>query len=159
MFNTRASPPHSVTTDHHAQAVHTTRILKRTRRTQLHRHGEKEGPPLSDLLARFLIGGLVVTAFSVIGDVFKPKSLGGIFAAAPTIALASITLTVHQHGAAYVSLEGRSMIAGALAFFVYACAVSFVLMRYRPRSLAAASALAPVWAGVAIILWTLWLRK
>ena len=116
-------------------------------------------PDLPDLLARFLIGGLVVIAFSVIGDVFKPKSLGGIFAAAPTIALASITLTVHQHGAAYVSLEGRSMIAGALAFFVYACAVSFVMMRYRPRSLAAASALAPVWAGLAIILWTLWLRK
>ncbi len=127
--------------------------------TPPHRRGEKEGQPLSDLLARFLIGGLVVIVFSVIGDVFKPKSLGGIFAAAPTIALASITLTVHQHGAAYVSLEGRSMIAGALAFFVYACAVSFVMMRYRPRSLAAASVLAPVWAGVAIILWALWLRK
>lgn len=116
-------------------------------------------PDLPDLLARFLIGGLVVIAFSVIGDVFKPKSLGGIFAAAPTIALASITLTVHQHGAAYVSLEGRSMIAGALAFFVYACAVSFVMMRYRPRSLVAASALAPVWAGVAILLWAVWLRR
>jgi hypothetical protein len=66
---------------------------------------------------------------------------------------------VHQHGAAYVSLEGRSMIAGALAFFVYACAVSFIIMRYRPRSLVVASALAPVWAGVATILWAVWLRK
>jgi hypothetical protein len=66
---------------------------------------------------------------------------------------------VKEHGAAYVSLEARSMIAGALAFFLYACAVSFVTMRYRPRSLAAASALTPVWAGVAVILWALWLRK
>ena len=112
-----------------------------------------------DLLARFLIGGTVVILFSIIGDVFKPKSLGGIFAAAPTIALASISLTAHQHGTTYVSFEARSMIAGALAFFVYACAVSFILMRYRPRSLVAAGALSPIWFGVAAILWATWLRK
>lgn len=114
---------------------------------------------MPDLLARFLIGGAVVIVFSILGDIFKPKSLGGIFAAAPTIALASITLTVHQHGAAYVSLEARSMIAGALAFFVYACIVSFVLMRYRPSSLVAAGALSPIWFGVAFTLWTVLLRK
>ena len=112
-----------------------------------------------DLIARFLIGGAVVIVFSIIGDIFKPKSLGGIFAAAPTIALASLSLTVHQHGAAYVSLEARSMIAGALAFFLYACAVSFILMRYRPRSLVAAGALSPIWFAVAFSLWALWLRK
>ena len=112
-----------------------------------------------DLIARFLIGGAVVILFSIIGDVFKPKSLGGIFAAAPTIALASISLTAHQHGLAYVSVEARSMICGALAFFVYACAVSFILMRYRPRSLVAAGALSPTWFAVAAILYTVWLRK
>jgi uncharacterized membrane protein (GlpM family) len=112
-----------------------------------------------DLIARFLIGGLVVIAFSILGDIFKPKSLGGIFAAAPTIALASISLTAHRQGLAYVSLEARSMIAGALAFFVYACAVSFVLMRYRPRSLTAAGALSPIWFGAAFTLWATLLRK
>jgi uncharacterized membrane protein (GlpM family) len=112
-----------------------------------------------DLLARFLIGGLVVIAFSILGDIFKPKSLGGIFAAAPTIALASISLTAHRQGLAYVSLEARSMIVGALAFFVYACAVSFVLMRYRPRSLTTAGALSPIWFGVAFTLWAVLLRK
>jgi Protein of unknown function (DUF3147) len=112
-----------------------------------------------DLIARFLFGGIVVIAFSILGDIFKPKSLGGIFAAAPTIALASISLTAHRNGLAYVSLEGRSMIAGALAFFVYACAVSFVLMRYRPRSLTAAGALSPIWFGVALTLWAILLRK
>ncbi|HSY36332.1 MAG TPA: DUF3147 family protein [Acidobacteriaceae bacterium] len=114
---------------------------------------------MPDLLARFLIGGLVVILFSIIGDIFKPKSLGGIFAAAPTIALASITLTAHQHGTACVTVEARSMIAGALAFFVYACAVSFILMRYRPRSLIAAGALAPIWFAVAATLYAIWLRK
>lgn len=114
---------------------------------------------MPDLLARFLIGGFVVIAFSILGDIFKPKSLGGIFAAAPTIALASLTLTMHQQGAAYISLEGRSMIVGALAFFIYACVVSFVLMRYRPRSLTAAGALSPIWFGVAVALYSVWLRK
>jgi uncharacterized membrane protein (GlpM family) len=114
---------------------------------------------MPDLLARFLIGGTVVIVFSILGDIFKPKSLGGIFAAAPTIALASITLTARQHGNAFVSLEARSMIAGALAFFVYACAVSFLLMRYRPRSLVAAGALSPLWFAVAAVLYAVWLRK
>jgi len=114
---------------------------------------------MPDLLARFLIGGTVVILFSILGDIFKPKSLGGIFAAAPTIALASLSLTAHQHGNAYISLEARSMICGALAFFVYACAVSFILMRYRPRSLVAAAALSPIWFAVAASLYTVWLRK
>jgi hypothetical protein len=114
---------------------------------------------MADLLARFIIGGLVVIAFSILGDIFKPKSLGGVFAAAPTIALASISLTAHQHGTAYVSLEARSMIAGALAFFFYACVVSFILMRYRPRSLTAAAVLSPLWFLVAFTLWAACLRK
>jgi len=114
---------------------------------------------MPDLIARFLIGGSVVILFSILGDVFKPKSLGGIFAAAPTIALASISLTAHQQGNAYVSLEARSMIAGALAFFLYACVVSFILMRDRPRSLVAAGALSPIWFAVAFTLWALLLRK
>ncbi len=114
---------------------------------------------MPDLIARFLIGGTVVILFAILGDIFKPKSLGGIFAAAPTIALASITLTAHQHGTAYVSLEARSMICGGLAFFVYACAVSFILMRYRPRSLVAAGALSPIWFGVAAALYAVWLRR
>jgi len=112
-----------------------------------------------DLIARFCIGGAVVILFAVIGDILKPKSLGGIFAAAPTIALATICLTAHQHGTAYVSLEARSMTAGAVAFFLYACAVSFILMRYRPRSLTAAIALLPIWLGASAILWSTWLRK
>lgn len=112
-----------------------------------------------DLLARFLIGGAVVILFSVLGDIFKPKSLGGIFAAAPTIALATVCLTARHHGAAYVSVEARSMVVGALAFFVYACTVSFILMRYRPRSLVAAGVLSPIWAAVAALLYAVWLRK
>ncbi len=112
-----------------------------------------------DLLLRFAIGGLVVSGFAVLGDTIKPESLGGVFAAAPTIALATIVLTLHRHGAAYVGVEARSMVAGAVAFFAYACAVSFVLMRFRPKAVVAAGTLLTVWAGVAACLWAVWLRR
>jgi len=117
------------------------------------------GQSATDLMIRFLVGGAVVCLFSVIGDVFKPKSLGGIFAAAPTIALATLYLTARKHGAAYVGVEARSMVAGAIAFFVYACLVSFAIMRYRRSSVGIAAALIPAWAGACVVLWALWLRR
>jgi uncharacterized membrane protein (GlpM family) len=113
----------------------------------------------SDLLIRFLVGGAVVCLFSVIGDVLQPKSLGGIFAAAPTIALATLYLSWRKHGSAYIGVEARSMVGGAIAFFVYACLVSFLLMRYRRSSLGTSAALLPVWAGACAVLWALWLRR
>jgi uncharacterized membrane protein (GlpM family) len=112
-----------------------------------------------DILLRFLIGGLVVSFFAILGDMVKPESLGGLFAAAPTIAFATLLLTLHKHGAAYIAVEARSMVAGAIAFFVYACCVSFTLVRWRPRSMMAAIALMPVWFATATTLWALWLRR
>jgi uncharacterized membrane protein (GlpM family) len=114
---------------------------------------------IEDLALRFLIGGLVVSAFAVLGDIIKPESLGGVFAAAPTIALATIALTMKKHGAEYVSVEARSMIAGACAFFLYASAVSFVLMRYRTRTMRTAAWLLLVWFGTSAGLWAVWLRR
>src|ERR1700709_1548517 len=102
---------------------------------------------MRDLLLRFLIGGVVVSLFAVLGDMVKPESLGGAFAAAPTIALATLVLTMHKHGAGDVAVEGRPMIAGAFAFFVYASPVSFVLMRYRTKAITTATCLLTVWFG------------
>ena len=114
---------------------------------------------IEDLALRFLIGGLVVSAFAVLGDMVKPESLGGLFAAAPTIALATLALTLKKEGAQYVAIEARSMIAGACAFAVYASAVSFVLMRYRTRAMRTASMLMLLWFGTAAGLWAIWLRR
>jgi len=114
---------------------------------------------MMDLLLRFVIGGAVVSAFAVLGDTVKPESLGGVFAAAPTVALATLVLTVRKDGAGYAAMEARSMVGGAVAFFAYACAMSFVLMRWRPKALATASALLPVWFATAGAIWALWLRR
>jgi hypothetical protein len=100
---------------------------------------------MSEMVARFLIGGLVVSCFAMLGEVFRPKSFAGIFGAAPSIALATIGITIAKHGHAYAALEARSMICGAIAFFVYTCACSFVLMRYKPHALGTTIALMPIW--------------
>ena len=53
---------------------------------------------LSELAIRFVLGGLFVSAFAVIGDMLHPKSFAGIFGAAPSVALASLGLTFLTQG-------------------------------------------------------------
>jgi hypothetical protein len=113
---------------------------------------------MKELLFRFLIGGTLVSVFALIGDLLRPKSFAGLFGAAPSIALASLGLTIATQGKAYAALEGRSMIAGAIAFFLYASMVSRVMMRYKPPALTATLALIPVWFATAYGLWRIWLR-
>jgi hypothetical protein len=42
---------------------------------------------MSDLVIRFLVGGLVVSLFAMLSDALRPKSFAGLFGAAPSIAL------------------------------------------------------------------------
>jgi uncharacterized membrane protein (GlpM family) len=76
---------------------------------------------IEDILIRVVVGGLVVSFFAVLGDMLKPKSFAGLFGAAPSIALATIVLTISKEGKAYAAIEARSMILGAIAFFVAGC--------------------------------------
>ncbi len=112
-----------------------------------------------DLLLRVLIGGGVVSFFAILGDIIKPKSLAGITAAAPALALATLVLTLHQKGVAYTVSEGRSMFAGAVAYLCFALAVSYVQMRGKHKALLTASAVLPLWCVVAGLLWAVWLRR
>ena len=107
---------------------------------------------LKDILIRFLIGGLVVSAFAAFGDMFKPKSFAGLFGAAPSVALATLGLTIASQGKLYAATEAHSMIAGALAFFLYALSFSYVMMRFEVRALQAAIALVPLWFVAAFAL-------
>ena len=84
---------------------------------------------MTDLLWRFLIGGLAVSAFAALGDVLRPKSFVGLFGAAPSVALATLGLTIAHDGANYAALEARSMMLGAAAFLLYACIVSRLMFR------------------------------
>ena len=111
-----------------------------------------------ELVLRCLVGGLVVSLFAALGDCIQPKSLGGICAAAPAVALATLWVTVRSKGVGYTALEMRSMLAGAVAYCLYAAAVSFVVMRWKPKAIVAAAAMLPVWGGAVWAMWAFWLR-
>ena len=114
---------------------------------------------MSEILVRFLVGGAVVSAFAVIGDVLKPKSFAGLFGAAPSVALATLALTVKTEGASYAATEGRSMMAGAFAFFVYASLVSWIMMRYSFKAIWVTTCAIPLWFGVAGAVYYFWLKS
>ena len=113
---------------------------------------------MTQLLIRFLTGGAVVSMFAILGDCLKPKSFAGLFGAAPSVALATLGLTVLSEGARFASIEARSMMAGAIAFFVYTCCVSRALMHSKVKALPAAIYSLPLWFLFAFGLWRVCLR-
>lgn len=108
---------------------------------------------MSQIFIRFVVGGFVVSGFALIGDLLKPKSFAGLFGAAPSVALATLSLTVAKEGTSYAATEARSMIAGAVAFFVYASVVSWIMMHRKSPALWTAIFSIPVWFCVAFGLW------
>jgi hypothetical protein len=113
---------------------------------------------MKELLLRFVIGGVAVSTFATLGDLFKPKSFAGLFGAAPSVALATLGLTVATKGKGYAATEARSMVVGAVAFFLYASCVSWVSMHYRWKAAAITTFSIPLWFGTAFGLWYLCLR-
>jgi len=108
---------------------------------------------VTQLIIRFIVGGLFVSAFALIGSMLKPKSFAGLFGAAPSVALATLALTISKDGKAYAAMEARSMVAGAAALFIYCVLVMLLLKPTRLRTLAATSSTLAVWLGVAIAMW------
>lgn len=113
---------------------------------------------MKELLLRALIGGAVVSAFAQLGDLFKPKRFAGLFGAAPSVALATIGLTIASKGREYAAVEARSMIGGALAFLVYAVVVSWLMMRYKLPAMYVTLVTFFFWLGIAMGLWAVWLH-
>jgi Protein of unknown function (DUF3147) len=104
---------------------------------------------MAEYLVRFVVGGLVVSAFAMLGDLLRPKSFAGLFAAAPSVALATLGIAVIEHGAEYAAAEGRSMVYGAIALSAYSMLVCHLLMRTRLRALSATLIALAAWLVVA----------
>lgn len=113
---------------------------------------------MEEIALRFLIGGLVVSAFAFLGDILKPKSFAGLLGAAPSVALASLSFSIRNDGITYASMAARSMIAGALAFLTYAAFLSWFLRRFQVQSALATASSLVVWLAVALGLWSVWWR-
>jgi len=113
---------------------------------------------MTELLFRFLIGGLAVSFFAALGDILKPKSFAGLFGAAPSVALATLALTTSSDGPRYASVEARSMVAGAGAFLLYACLSSRLMMQFEWSAAKASVAALVVWLALSLSLWLALLR-
>jgi hypothetical protein len=112
---------------------------------------------LCDAFARLIIGGLVVSAFAMIGGLFKPTSFAGLFGAAPSVALATLALAMSKSGKAYAGTECRSMMAGAAGLCLYSILVSQLLARFRLSALAATLFAMPLWFLTVFAIWRLFL--
>lgn len=95
---------------------------------------------------RFVLGGIMVSLFAVVGTIVRPPTFAGMFGSAPSLAIATLTLAFAADGAAYVTTEARSMMIGALGLAAYGGACAWIVQRSQ----------LPVWAGAALC-WTTWL--
>ena len=62
---------------------------------------------MTEHFIRFFVGGAVVSAFAMLGDLLRPKSFAGLFGAAPSVALATLGIAVYQQGADYAATKHR----------------------------------------------------
>jgi hypothetical protein len=111
-----------------------------------------------DMMLRFLIGGIVVSVFAILGDVVKPESLGGV-CCGPHHCAGYAGADNAQTWGRVCGDRGKVDDSWRHRIFAYACVVSFVLMRWRPKALTTAIAFLPLWFAVAAALWALWLRR
>jgi uncharacterized membrane protein (GlpM family) len=111
-----------------------------------------------DLVVRFLVGGAIVSLFALIADVLKPKGFAGLFGAAPSVALASLGLTIASQGKLYAAMEARSMVAGAAAFLLYALGCLYFIGMRHFKAAPATVALLSIWVAGAFGLWAALLR-
>jgi|SRR5712671_2233041 len=103
-----------------------------------------------------LIGGTLVVALSAIGDCVKPKAFAGLFAAAPSVAVASLAVTVLTSGPSTAAVSSRGMIAGAAGMVAYCIATSALVKRF---GAVAGSALAYVfWLVPSLLVCWLFIR-
>ena len=77
------------------------------------------------LAVRVLAGGMLVVAFAMLSDTFKPKMFAGLFGAAPSVATASLLVSGLAMGPS--KDEKYAMIAGAIGLIAYSAAAALAV--------------------------------
>jgi hypothetical protein len=108
---------------------------------------------MTELAIRFLLGGAVVTIFSAIGEVFEPKSLSGLFGAAPSVAITSLVLLFGSHGAHEVAIAAMWMLVATVGFYAYATCCELATEREHISEWVVAFGSWAVWFAVVAALW------
>jgi hypothetical protein len=103
-----------------------------------------------------LIGGLVVVAFAVIGEVLRPRGVAGVTSGAPSVAIGSLSVTAIATGTAAAASQALGMIAGACALAVWCLCGLDTVKRFGALKGSILATLA--WCAVAVGLWGTALR-
>lgn len=101
------------------------------------------------LVVRAAVGGSLVVAFALVGEVVKPKRFAGVFGAAPSVAVANLALVAGVQGIPKAAVESRGMIAGGVAMVV-ACGAGVWSVR-RLHAVRGAVVMCLVWIVVAAV--------
>lgn len=92
---------------------------------------------VGDLLARFAIGGALVSLFALAGDLFKPKTFAGLFGAAPSVVVfALVAWGVPARVASPLALGAATVAWAIVAVLVWAARKHMAYLPYGPRLLA-----------------------
>jgi uncharacterized membrane protein (GlpM family) len=94
------------------------------------------------------LGGLLVAAFAVVGHVLRPKWFAGLFGAAPSVAVASLAVTVLDKGHHQASLAAYGMLFGSAGFVAFSASARPLLKRL--HAAVATSLGCAVWIVVAV---------
>lgn len=90
----------------------------------------------------------MVTAFAVVGHLLRPKWFAGLFGAAPSVAVASLAVTVVDRGHHDAALAAYAMLFGVAGFVAFSACVRTLLTR--ANALAASSLSCVIWVLVAL---------
>ncbi|MGN6606214.1 MAG: DUF3147 family protein [Jatrophihabitans sp.] len=99
-----------------------------------------------EIVAKAAAGGVLVLVFALLAETLSPKRFAGVFAAAPSVALASLAVTVLAKGPADARAACAGMVAGAVGFVVYCAVAPPAMRRFGTRHAAAGALLA--WCAV-----------
>ena len=113
---------------------------------------------IGEALIRLAVGGVCVCRFAFLADILKPKSFAGLFGAAPSVAIATLSLTIGKQGPSFAAIEARSMIAGSIAFCIYAYVVGILMARFKVRAKLAATVSLALWLGIALGIGAMWIE-
>jgi len=108
------------------------------------------------LVAKGAIGGAFVVLFSALGEVVRPRGLAGITSGAPSVAVASLAVTVVATGVAAATDLARGMIAGAIGLVVWCLVGTEAVKRF--GALKGSTATTGLWLVTAFSLWAVFLR-
>lgn len=108
------------------------------------------------IVLKGLAGGSFVVLFAAVGEIVRPRGLAGISSGAPSVALASLLVTVLTVGVASARNQALGMVAGAAALVVWCLAGTETVKRF--GALRGSVAATAVWFSAACGLWAVTLR-